>query len=76
MGRRIPGVQISLHAFIVSIFVLYIVVKCSLILPKRVGPAQPSQFFYITVFEYRPSYSLGMIFHFTCPIQAAKQDLL
>lgn len=40
MGRRIQEVQISLHAFIVSIFVLYVVVKCSVILPEGVGPAQ------------------------------------
>lgn len=46
MGRRIQEVQISLHAFIVSISVLHIVVKCSFMLPEGVEPAQPSPFFY------------------------------
>lgn len=40
MGRRIQEVQISLHAYIVSIFVLYIVVKSSLVLPEIVKPGQ------------------------------------
>jgi len=44
MGHRIQEVQISLHAFIVSIFVLYTVVKSSLMLPEGVEPAQPSPF--------------------------------
>lgn len=40
MGRRIQEVQISLHAYIVSTFVLYIVVKCSLVLPEMMKPGQ------------------------------------
>lgn len=47
MGRRIQEVQISLRAFTVSTFVSYIVVKCSLIVPEGVEPAQLQTFWIV-----------------------------
>lgn len=47
MGRRIQEVQISLRAFTVSTFVSYVVVKCSLIIPDVVEPAQLQTFWIV-----------------------------
>lgn len=47
MGRRIQEVQISLRAFTVSTFVSYVVVKCSLIIPEVVEPAQLQTFWIV-----------------------------